>query len=99
MERTTKPFPGGNLRNWNLVAHILEKEVKMKHACSGLKKYKMANLSKHPHYLDSSLQDAPERDGVLLTVRYVNLEDQTKLGWGMRFDYCPACGEYLGSKQ
>lgn len=23
-----KPFPGGNIRNWNLVAHILEKKMK-----------------------------------------------------------------------
>lgn len=67
----------------------------MKHTCSGLEKCKMANFSKHPHYLDSHLQDAPEGDGVLLTVIYTNLEDQTKLGWGMRFNYCPACGEDL----
>ena len=67
----------------------------MKHTCSGLKKYKMAKFDKPPHYLDSLLQTPADGDGVNLTVMYMNLDDNTRLGWGMRFSYCPACGKKL----
>ena len=67
----------------------------MKHSCPGLKKYKMANFNKPPHIFDSKLQDAPDGDGMILMVLYMNTRDDTKLGWGMRFNYCPACGEDL----
>ena len=32
-----QPFPSGNLRNWNLVAFILEMDKKIKFCCSGFR--------------------------------------------------------------
>lgn len=67
----------------------------MKHVCPGLEKCKMVNYNMPPHMLDSCLEDAPDGGGMLLTVLYMNAKDDTKVGWGMRFSYCPACGECL----
>ena len=71
----------------------------MQHSCLELDRCKMANFDKHPHYLNSSLKDAPDGDGALLTVIYTHIGGNTQLGWGMRFHYCPACGENLGGKE
>jgi len=70
----------------------------MKHSCPELDKYKMANYNKPPHMLDSQLKQAPDGDELVLTVLYTNTEDDTRLGWGMRLNYCPACGGNLGGK-
>ena len=70
----------------------------MKHSCLKLDECKMINHNKPPHMFDSQLKDAPDGDGMLLTVLYMNADDNTRLGWGMRFNYCPACGKKLGGK-
>lgn len=67
----------------------------MKHFCSGLKKCKMGNHGKPPHYFSPCLKQAPDGDGLILTVMYMNEKDNVSIGWGMRFLYCPACGKKL----
>ena len=67
----------------------------MKHTCPGLEKCKMDNYDKPPHHLSPCLKQAPDGDGLILTVLYMNKEDNVSVGWGMRFNYCPACGEDL----
>ena len=59
--------------------------------------YKMMKHDEPPHYLDSLLQTCPDGDGVNLTVMYMNKKDRISFGWGMRFKFCPACGEDLKS--
>lgn len=67
----------------------------MKHTCPGLKKCKMENYDKPPHYFSSCLKQAPDGDELVLTVVYMDKKDNVSIGWGMRFSYCPACGECL----
>ena len=55
----------------------------------------MVNYEKPPHMFDSQLKDDPDGDGMVLTILYMNTKDDTRLGWGMRFKFCPACGEDL----
>lgn len=71
----------------------------MIHSCPGLKKCTMVNHDKPPHMFDSQLKDAPDGDGMILTILYMNTGDDTRLGWGMRFNYCPACGKDLMYKE
>lgn len=67
----------------------------MGHLCSELCKAKMKSFDKPPHHLEPRLRDAPDDDGLILTILYTNTDDHTQLGCGMRFLFCPACGEKL----
>lgn len=67
----------------------------MKHSCPELEKHKMVNYDNPPHVFDSRLKQAPDGDELILTVLYTNTKDPVSIGWGMRFRYCPACGECL----
>ena len=66
----------------------------MNHHCLNAA-YKMAKYDKPPHYFDSCLKDAPDGGEVIMTTLYMNEKDKTSIGWGMRFKFCPACGEKL----
>lgn len=68
----------------------------MRHTCFGLDECKMENYDKPPHYFSPLLKQAPASDELVLTVMYMNEKDKVNVGWGMRFIYCPACGEHLG---
>jgi len=68
----------------------------MIHACPELKKCKFDNFDKPPHWFGAYLNDSPDRDGLIFAVEYSNADDNTWVGTGMKFHFCPACGEKIG---
>jgi len=67
----------------------------MMHSCPELDKYDLRDYDKPPHWLSPSLKDSPDGDALIFTVVYTNTEDNTKVGMGMKFDFCPCCGEKI----
>jgi len=70
----------------------------MVHSCPELDEYDLRDYNKPPHWLSPNLKDSPDGDALIFTVVYTNMEDNTKVGVVMKFNFCPGCGEKIRGK-
>jgi len=58
------------------------------------------DIDRPPHYFSFRVLDSPDGKGMNYTGEYMHTADDGKtmdarFGWGIKFSYCPICGEKL----